>query len=87
MIVFAFLIRFHLAKPIAYPIIYPFFFALISIVLGLITHYFLERPILRCLRGCLPGKHSEGSGLVGQGVVGVDRQGKSELILGAEKPL
>jgi exopolysaccharide production protein ExoZ len=87
MIIFAFLIRFHLAKPIAYPIIYPLFFTLISIVLGLLTHYFLERPILSCLRSCLLSKHSEGSGFVGQGVVGADRQGKSELVLGAEKPL
>jgi exopolysaccharide production protein ExoZ len=87
MIGFAFLIRFHLAKPIAYPIIYPLLFALLSIVLGLLTHYFLERPILSCLRGWLSGKHSEGSGLAGQGVTGADRQGKSKLILGAEKPL
>jgi exopolysaccharide production protein ExoZ len=53
MILFASLIRFHVLKPIAYPIILPVFFAIVSLVFGLLIHYFFERPILGFLRGYL----------------------------------
>jgi exopolysaccharide production protein ExoZ len=53
MILFAFLIKFHVLKPIAYPIILPLLFVVISVVFGLLIHYSIERPILAWQRGCL----------------------------------
>ncbi len=54
MILFAFLIRFHILKPIAYPIIFPLLLVVICTVFGLIIHYLVERPILALLRNWLP---------------------------------
>jgi exopolysaccharide production protein ExoZ len=84
MIIFAFLIRFHFAKPVAYPITYPLFFALISIGFGLLTHYFLERPLLNCLRGWISVKHLEKASFSGPGLVIVN-QGESDPKLNAGK--
>jgi exopolysaccharide production protein ExoZ len=61
MTLFASLIRFHILKPIAYPIILPLLFVMVCIVFGFLIHYFIERPILVWLRGCLPARLSEGS--------------------------
>jgi exopolysaccharide production protein ExoZ len=54
MILFAFLIKYHVLKPIAYPIILPLLFVVISLGFGLLIHYSIERPILAWLRGRLP---------------------------------
>jgi exopolysaccharide production protein ExoZ len=61
MILYASLIRFHILKPIAYPIILPLLLVPVCIVFGFLIHYFIERPILVWLRGCLPARLSKGS--------------------------
>jgi exopolysaccharide production protein ExoZ len=53
MIVFATLIKYHFLTSVGYPIIWPLLFVVICIVFGLLIHYFIERPILAWLRGCL----------------------------------
>ncbi len=53
MIVFATLIKYHFLTSVPYPIILPLLFVVICIVFGLLIHYFIERPILVWLRGCL----------------------------------
>jgi exopolysaccharide production protein ExoZ len=53
MIMAAFLIKFHILKPIAYPIVLPLLLVIICIVFGLLIHYSIERPILAWLRGRL----------------------------------
>jgi len=87
MIIFATLIRFHLAKPIAYPMFYPLLFTVISIVFGLHVHYLLERPMLNWLRSCLRSKPSEVSSSAGRDVLDLDSPGETELVLSAKKPL
>jgi exopolysaccharide production protein ExoZ len=87
MIIFATLIRLHLTKPIAYPIFYPLVFTLISIVFGLLAHYFLERPMLNWLRTHLRSKPAEVSTSAGGKPLGLESPGESELVLSAKKPL
>jgi exopolysaccharide production protein ExoZ len=53
MILFAFLIKHHVLKPIAYPGILPFLFVVISAAFGLAVHLSVERPVLAWLRGRL----------------------------------
>jgi exopolysaccharide production protein ExoZ len=53
MILFAFLIKYHVLKPIAYPVILPLLVIVISVALGLLVHYSIERPVLAWLRGRL----------------------------------
>lgn len=56
MILFAFLIKLHILRLTAYPIIFPLLFVLVSTIFGLFTHYWIERPVLAWLRGCLKSR-------------------------------
>ena len=53
MIGFAFLMKHHVLRAISFPIILPLVVAGISVLFGLLVHYFVERPILSGLRGRL----------------------------------
>jgi exopolysaccharide production protein ExoZ len=84
MIVFASLIHSHLLRPIPCPIIWPLFFSMICLLLGLLIHYWIERPILAWLRGCLAAKLARDPAPVA-GVRGP--AGGTELISSAKNPL
>jgi exopolysaccharide production protein ExoZ len=53
MILFAFLMKHQVIRPISFPLILPLVMVGISVVFGLLVHYFVERPILSWLRGQL----------------------------------
>lgn len=59
MIVYAFLMKHHVLRPIGVPIILPLLAAGTCVVFGLLAHYFVECPILGWLRGRLPKRQSQ----------------------------
>jgi exopolysaccharide production protein ExoZ len=67
MILFAFLIRYHVLRPIAYPVILPLVVVIVCIVFGLCVYYFIERPILGWSRRLLSAGLSRASSSIKKG--------------------